>query len=70
MVIRRRRRNFRDWVGVEVIYGGGSLKIEGYVPPHRKTDGGRVFQSLEVIGTNELENSFIQLESNLTHKEC
>ena len=36
----------------------------------KKTNVGREFQFLEVIGINELVNAFVQLVTNLTRKGC
>ena len=57
------RRDFGDWVWVEGICECGSWKTRLYVAG--KADRGREFQSLEVIGINELANAFVRLVINL-----
>ena len=61
---RENKKRFRDWVGVEGVRGYSSSKTEGVVVG--KTIRGREFQSLEVIGINELANAFVRLISNLS----
>ena len=54
-----KRRDFRERVGVKVSVDADLERRRLYVAG--KTDSGREFQSLEVIGINELANAYVRL---------
>ena len=60
----KRIRNFRDWVGVDICKRLRVIYYSG------KPDERREFQSLEVIGINELANGFVRLLFDLITKGC
>ena len=59
---REKKKKFQDWVRVEGRYlWMRNLKDLRLYYVTRKTDGGREFQSLEIIGINELAIVFVRL---------